>query len=239
VRLKSKMLLAALGLTLGIAPAFAQAPQQDSPSDQSQGPGGFGPGGPRRMGPDGPKGDWGGGWGQRDGGEWGHRRGRGMGQREFGLARLLNNPEIRQQIGVSDEQAAKIRQQEFDFRKAEIRDRANLQVQRLDLRELLSADKPDHAAIDSKLQEMSNARLTMEKAAVNYRLSMRDALTPEQRQKLHDWMQQHRKGESGHARGMRRGGPGARGMRGGAPGPKSGAPPAPNSQNPTPDEQPE
>ena len=60
-------------------------------------------------------------------------RGRGMGRREFGLGRLLNDPNIRQQLGVTADQAAKIRQQESDFRKTEIRNRADLQIKRMDL----------------------------------------------------------------------------------------------------------
>ena len=132
------------------------------------------------------------------GGGRGGRLGMGMGMRgrggpgEFGLAGLLNNPEVRQQIGVSADQAAKIRQQESDFRKTEIRNRADLQVKRLDLRDLLSADKPDRAAIDSKLQDISTSQLAMEKAAVGHQLDMREALSPAQREKLRQWMMQRR-----------------------------------------------
>jgi len=42
-------------------------------------------------------------------------------------------------------------------------------VKRVDLKDLLEADKPDRAAIDSKLQEISTARLALEKSAVHYR----------------------------------------------------------------------
>jgi Spy/CpxP family protein refolding chaperone len=150
--------------------------------------------------------------------------------REFGLSRLLNDPAIREQIGVSTEQAAKIRQQEADFHKTAIRSRADLQIKQIDLRELMSADKPDRAAIDAKLQEISTARFTFEKSAVNFRLDSRDALTADQRQKLRDLMRNRR---------GRDGGPGERGPRGGrqggrrgdAPPPKpSSAPPAPTGQ---------
>ena len=157
-------------------------------------------------------------------------RGRGGRGEGGGLARLLNDPEIRQQIGVSADQAAKIRQQESDFRKAEIRNRADLEIKRMDLRDLMSADKPDRAAIDSKLQEISAAQLTVAKAAVGHHLDMRDALTPAQRQKLEQWMRQRRErgpGNDSDRRGPRgdgQGGRGARGGRGAAP------PPAPNAQ---------
>lgn len=142
---------------------------------------------------------------------WG-MRGQGMRPRGFGLGQLLNDPNVRQQLGVTAEQAAKIRQQESDFRKTEIRNRADLEIKRMDLNDLLSADKPDRAAIDSKLQDISTSQLALEKSAIDYRLTMRDALTPAQRQKLQQLMTQRRQPEpSGNAvpRGPRGGGRGA------------------------------
>ena len=117
-------------------------------------------------------------------------RGRGMGPAEFGLGRLLIDPNVRQQLGVTADQAAKIRQQESDFRKTEIRNRADLQIKRMDLDDLLSADKPDRSAIDSKLQEIGAAQIALEKSAIDNSLNMRDALTPVQRQKLQQIMTQ-------------------------------------------------
>jgi Heavy-metal resistance len=159
-------------------------------------------------------------------------RGRGFGPRELGLARLLSDPDIRQQVGISADQVAKIKQQESDFRKAEIRDRAELQVKRIELRDLLSADQPDRAAIDSKLQEISAAQLTLEKAAVDNRLNMRQALTPAQRDKLRQLMRQRRHPEAG-------GNAGARGPRRGGTGQRRAAPqPKPQAQGQTPNQQP-
>jgi Spy/CpxP family protein refolding chaperone len=248
MRYQWKTGLAILALAIGSSMAMARTPQQGPPPDPDRfgGPDGhmgMGPGGP--MGPGGGMGrDGSRGW--RDGGddrqgmegrEGRREHGGGMGMRgrgeehPMGLAFLLNNPEIRQQIGVSAELAAKIRQQESDFRKIEIRNRADLQIKRLDLRDLLSADKPDRSAIDGKLQELSAAQLTMEKAAIYHRLDMREALTPAQRQKLEQWMKQRHESERGDGareRGPRDGGgrPGERGGRGGAPAPTS----APNAQ---------
>jgi len=140
----------------------------------------------------------------------------------------LSNPAVRQQLGVTADQAAKIRQQESDFQKTEIRNRADLEIKRMDLRDLLSADKPDRAAIDGKLQEISSAQLALEKSAVDYRLTMRDALTPAQRQKLEQLMQQRRQPQPGSDAGPR----GPRGD--GRPG--RGAAPPPNAQGQTPNQ---
>jgi Spy/CpxP family protein refolding chaperone len=54
----------------------------------------------------------------------------------------------------------------------------------LELRELFSAQNPDRGAIDSKLAEVSAAKLTEAKAAINFHLDMRAALTPDQKLKL-------------------------------------------------------
>jgi Spy/CpxP family protein refolding chaperone len=150
-----------------------------------------------------------------------------MGRREFGLGRLLSDPNIRQQLGISADQVAKIRQQESDFRKTEIRNRTDLQIKRMDLRDLLSADKPDRSAIDSKLQEISAAQLALEKSAIDNRLTMRDALTPAQRQKLQQMMTQRRQPVPGGnaPRGPQGGG---RGGRGAAPPPSAQGQAPPN-----------
>ncbi len=149
----------------------------------------------------------------------------GRGGHGMRLARLLDNPEMRKQLGITDEQAAKIRQQTLDFRKAEIRSRADLQVKRLELHSLLSADNPDRAAIDRTLQDVGAARLAMEKSAIDFHLAMRSALTPEQRQKLQQMRQEFRHRGPGE--------PGQRGPRhmmrhGGAPGTQP--PPSPPAE---------
>ena len=120
---------------------------------------------------------------------WGHgdrmgMRERGPGERQFMLARMVRNPAFRERLGITQEQAQKIQTRASDFRIARIRTGADLQVKRLQLKNLLSSENPNRSAIDSKLQEISAARLTQEKAAIDFRLDMRAALTPEQRQKL-------------------------------------------------------
>ena len=186
--------------------------QMDRPDGQSRGP--------RRGG------EWGRG-GERGGREDGRGRERGRrgrGEREFMLARLVSNPEIREKLGVTPEQAAKIRQQTSDFRKAEIRGRAEIEVKRIELRDLLGAEKPDKAAIDRKLDEIGAARLAREKSAVDFHLAMRNALTPEQREKLRKLREEFRGRERGPGRGGARG-PRGREGRGGPGGPDGPAPP--------------
>jgi Spy/CpxP family protein refolding chaperone len=232
----SKAALIALAVVLSCSTVFAQGDPPGQPSDSPSAPDSMGPrGGMQRGGP----GRDGGGWGRgNDGGNWGRgegdgfggggkgMRGRGMGGRQFGLGRLLGDPAIREQLGVTADQAAKIRQQESDFRKTAIRNRADVEVKQIDLRDLMSADKPDRAAIDAKLQEISTARLAFQKSAIDYRLNSRDALTPAQRDKLRQIMRDRR----GH-----RDGDGQRGaQRGGRDGQRGQHAPPPNPANPPP-----
>jgi Spy/CpxP family protein refolding chaperone len=133
-----------------------------------------------------------------------------------GIARMVNNANLRQQLGITDAQAAKIRQQTTDFQVAQIRSRADLQVDQLQLRTLLTAQNPDSAAINQKLDQIGAVQLAERKQEVTYYLAMRDALTPEQRQKL----QQLRRA------------PIRRGMRRTAPAPSATPPPPPGPPNP-------
>jgi Spy/CpxP family protein refolding chaperone len=129
------------------------------------------------------------------------RWGRGMHRHhEFMLARLANNPTFRERIGMTPEQAQKIRTETFDFREAQIRNRADVRVKGLQLKELLSAENPDRGAINSKLEEISAAKLVQAKADVNFHLDMRTALTPDQKLKLQEMRKQffeHRFGSGG------------------------------------------
>jgi Spy/CpxP family protein refolding chaperone len=156
---------------------------------------------------------------------------RGHGRPGFMLARLVNNPDIREKLGITDDQAAKIRQQSSAFRISEVRSRADVQVKRIELRDLLTADNPDRAAIDSKLEEISAVRLASAKARVDYFLSMKDALTPEQRQKLKDMMMNRfqGRGRGGFGGGPRHPHPMGPGQPGNAPAPNGQAPANPPS----------
>jgi Spy/CpxP family protein refolding chaperone len=147
----------------------------------------------------------------------------------------LNNPAVRQRLGITADQTAKIGQQDSDFEKSEIQARAALQVKQIEMRDLLAAANPDRAAIDAKVQDVGAAQTAVEKAAVDHGLAVRDILTPAQRQQL----QQFRTDgfQAGGAPAGPRGGNQAnqgnqlRGQRGGA------APAAPNQQRQAPPSQ--
>jgi Spy/CpxP family protein refolding chaperone len=117
-------------------------------------------------------------------GDWGPMHSRMHRHHQFMLAQLVSRPEFRDRVGITPEQAQKIRTETLDFRKTEIRNRADLQIQYLDLKNLLSADSPDRGAINKQLDEIGSTQLAQRKAAINFHLDMRAALTPDQKQKL-------------------------------------------------------
>lgn len=244
MEIKSRIAVGILALAVSCSGAIAQGQAQgqggqgqNPPSGQQgqmQGPPG-GPGGRSfmrqgagPMGPGGqmgPRGFAGGQMGRRsfDGGgrQFGQRsrmemRGGQIGGRGFGGGGLLNSPAIRQRLGITSDQATKIHQQDLDFQKSQIRNRADLDVKRIELNELLAADNPDRAAINAKLQEVSAAQMASEKAGIDNRLALRDVLTPAQRtqlQQLRTNGPQASGAAPAPARAGGRGGPG-RGQRG-------------------------
>ena len=211
IRMKRTLLALALAV-----PLAGMAQESPAPPMGPEGPQGR-PGWQHRGGPDGPGMGW-------------HRgmRGAGLGRRGMGrhmgrpvLGRLLQNPAMRERLGFTPEQAAKIQAQENTFAKTRIRNHADLRVKRMELDELVNAEKPDRAAIDKKLREIQEIQFSGEKGAIDHRLAMREMITAEQRQKMQEMYREFRMGPQ---RGP--GGPGGPGRRpGGPPPPAAPQPP--------------
>lgn len=139
---------------------------------------------------------------------FGQRMGqRGFGRQGGGMGRFVNNPLIRERLGITPEQAAKIQSQESAFAQGRIRSRADLHAKRLELSQLMRAEKPDRTAIDKKLREFYDARLATEKTAMEHRFAMRDAFTPEQKQKLEEMRKERMQQWQQRGPGMRGPGP--------------------------------
>lgn len=181
MRTMPRIILAAVALATPLMLA-AQAPPPPAPGDQGPGPG---MGMQRRMGPR--MGQMGPGMGMR--GHEGRMRGhmaRRFLRRHPGLAMngLMQNPAMRERLKITPEQVSKFQAQESAISKSLVRSRADIQVKRMELAELMRADKPDRAAIDKKLRELQDSTFTAEKARIDNQLAMRDLFTPEQRQEL-------------------------------------------------------
>ena len=108
----------------------------------------------------------------------GQGMGQGQGMRMGGPARM------KAELGLTDEQEAQLRKLHLDQRKAQIRRRADLQVARMDLQELLAAKTVDDKAIAVKVKEITDLSAGGLKAHVDSQLALRKVLTPEQLEKM-------------------------------------------------------
>jgi Spy/CpxP family protein refolding chaperone len=146
---------------------------------------------------------------------------------------MAENPRVRQYLGLTDEQVGRLHKIGVDAQKASVQTRADMELRRIELRELMRADNPDQSAIMQKLDEVNALQGKMEKQRVETMLSARSVLTPDQLKKIKTFMEN--RGEGGGAgRGQmmeRRGGPGRPpGHPGGAPGGSTPKPQAPPTQ---------
>jgi Spy/CpxP family protein refolding chaperone len=158
----------------------------------------------------------------------GGRRGFGGGA---GMLRMAENPMVRKALGLTDEQVGKLHKIGVDAEKSAVQTRAQMEMNRIELRELMRGENPDQSAIMAKIDEGSALRAKMEKARVQTMLEAKAVLTPEQRAKVKTFM------ENRGAGGMGRGGMMQR--RGGGPGRPQGHPGgAPAGSTPKPQESP-
>ena len=156
-------------------------------------------------------------------------RGPGWKGRHGGEMRMLGNPEMREHLGLTEEQTEQLRALRSDAAKSGIRTRAELTIKQMELRELLQAEEPDRALIEKKVRELSDARYAAQMQRIDQRLAFRSVLTPDQREKMRNLRRQfrQRRGGRGFGSGPRRFGPRQRGS-----GPGRGMEPAPEPEEP-------
>jgi len=151
---------------------------------------------------------------------------RGQGHEAERLLAILESDRGRQLLGITDEQATRLREITVEVEKAAIRTKADLAVQGIELRELLVADNPDRATVLKKVDEISALTGTLMKQHVEALLSAKTVLTPEQQKKIRELSANWRlmRGMQGRHPGMP-GGPGRPPMAPRPEGPPSGPPP--------------
>ncbi len=104
--------------------------------------------------------------------------------RRLAFAQLMRNPLFRERAGITPEQASKFEAEHTAFSKTQIRNRADLQIKRLELAALLRDANPDRAQLDKKLREMEETRFAAQKASVDHQLALRTLFPLEQRQRM-------------------------------------------------------
>jgi Spy/CpxP family protein refolding chaperone len=108
---------------------------------------------------------------------------------------------IQAQIGLTDQQVAAIRKARLDERKAEIRRRADTQIARMELRELLAAPTLDEAAISAHVKTLAELEAAGVRARAESQLAVRRLVSAEQYEKMQEM--RTRMGAE-RARGVRR-----------------------------------
>jgi len=110
------------------------------------------------------------------------------GPHEFGgggpFLRLAENPRLRKELALTDEQVERLHKIRVEEEKNSIQTRADLELRHIELRELLRADNPDHDAIMQKVDQVIALEGKMQKQRVETLLSARGVLTPDQIKKL-------------------------------------------------------
>lgn len=155
----------------------------------------------------------------------GQGMGMGGGDRMGGrLLAMLDNDRIKSALGLTDQQTDRLRHIVVETEKASVKDRAEIQVHGIELRELLRADNSDRDAVMKKVQEISSLRGEMMQQHIAALLDAKAVLTPEQQKKIHAFMES-RMGNRGA------GGPGSRMFSG----PRRGGPPTPPAPSESPD----
>lgn len=108
---------------------------------------------------------------------------------QFGLGRMLHDPNFRTKLGITDEQYSKLRTAFLDSSKAAIQNHADLKIKRLELADLMSTEKVDRAQVNQKINEISALQTAIMKNQVETRLTVKETLTPDQLNKLQQWRQ--------------------------------------------------
>ena len=145
-----------------------------------------------------------------------------------GPGRWWDNPNVAQQIGITDDQKKKM-DDIFQQHKLQLIDlKAAVEKQETIMEPLIQADQPDEAKILSQIDAIAQARAELEKANARMLLSIRTQLTPDQWKKVRAMAQTRMEGR-GKWGGVR--GEGRPGSNGAPAGPDGGAPPAPPAGN--------
>ena len=112
------------------------------------------------------------------------------------------------ELGLTDDQQAQIKEIATAARKAAVQLRADCELARIELQELIHADDPDLDAIEGGLKKVAQAQTAARFAQIEAGVNARSVLTDEQQAKIKEF----RRGQGGPA-GRGGGGP----KRGGGP----------------------
>ena len=115
-----------------------------------------------------------------------------------GMRRMHRLGMMKEALGLTDEQVIKIKDIHTEGRKAGIKMRAGIRVARIEMRQLMRAEKVNRASLDRKIKEISALREKMMRHRVDTRLKVHAVMTPGQRKKARAMTPPGHRGGSGH-----------------------------------------
>ncbi len=121
-----------------------------------------------------------------------------------GMRRMRHLGMMKEALGLTDDQVVKIKDIHTEARKTGIKVRAGIRVARIEMRQLMRAEKVDRASLDRKIKEISALRKKMMRHRVDTRLKVHAVFTPGQRKKARAMTPPGHHGASSHQGGRSR-----------------------------------
>jgi len=120
----------------------------------------------------------------------GHKGGQGPGP-DIMLEKILQNPALVEEIGLSEEQVAKLKDGAFAMKKEQIRMGAELKLAALEQAELVQNRESAASDIMAAVEKTGQIRTEIAKLHMRHLLMVREVLTPEQQEKVHAMVRKH------------------------------------------------
>ncbi len=135
---------------------------------------------------------------------------------------------LKEKVGLTDKQIEQIQQLQYKADREKLDIRHEIQKARLDMQQLMQADRPDKLKVFAKIEKVGDLEVKLKKNRIGLMLEIRKLVTSEQWQKM-EMLHAERKMKRSERRKHRRhmGGPGGHGDPGGPGFPMPPEPPEP------------
>jgi|GEM_PF-2830816 len=117
-------------------------------------------------------------------------RGHGVARGHAGFG---NVERLASRLDLTDDQVTAMNEERLKSQKQAIQLRADLQVARLELRDMMDDSKPDQNKVKQQVEKMGDLRTTLMLTRVQSHLKMKEVLTEEQRVKLKEMRMEMRR----------------------------------------------
>jgi len=119
------------------------------------------------------------------------------GSRGFDRVRPVDEAQLQATLGIDAGQAESLRKLHSEQRKARVRNRADMEIARLELEELLAAETIDEKAVSAKVQVIADLQARALRERTDARIAVRKILTVEQERKLRQVQRSRHGGRDG------------------------------------------